>query len=524
MKNYPSGGLALAAIFSLTVSLTVSLSISLAISLRPALAADEMPTATDAQSAGAGNGASSGINTGTGTGTSTGAIPSIISSDDQAPAPEISPPEIKAPTKKSEPDAPPFTPITGIDTGATPENVLPKSNKPYTQGQAPANSEAKVAELEIRYFGKTAVGQALDSRLNKLETLIFGQAKKGTSTERLAGLEKAIGAAALPDTAETLWVQNKGPAISALGAGKATSPATPGAPKENFATLSDAAVADYNSLRYHACAEKLERCLSLKPGDAMTYLRLGDTLQQLRDNDGAKEAYQACFTIDPFGKLGLFAKNRMLTVAKITAYQSVAPQDTPKVVAHTIAQIDDEAADLSNRTMREGRATAQWRMQLGQIEARKINEQARMDRDSLRANYYGGGYGRYGNAFGFGGGGGGYGGYGGYGGGGGGGAAGEISNMAQIQTSWQRTDARVQANLARQAAANKAAMVNESAANLKNQMFSKQIPGDATLHALGTNLYVRYYGNDTPSYDAPLVPEDPPAAEMRARAQSLMRK
>lgn len=447
-------------------------------------------------------------------------IPSIIAPDDppaatQAQAAAENPATTQNPATQPTPATTPAPVTTRIATPA------PKS---AAQTQAPSDSEAKVSELETRYFGKVAAGQSLEGRLGKLESLIFGQPKKGIASERLTGLEKAIGAAATPDSAETLWLPNKGPAATQTGGGIASGAAggTSGAtaPKENFTHLSDEAVSDYNNLRYHACAEKLERCLALKPGDAMTYLRLGDTLQQLRDNDGAKEAYQACFTIDPFGKLGQFAKTRLLTASQINAYQTTATQDTQAVVAHSISQIDREAADLSSRTLREGRATAQWRIQLGQIEARKIAAQADMDRYSMAGyggGYRGGGHGRYAYGGGGIGGGGVYGGY-------GGGAANDISNMAQIQTNWMRTDARVQANLARQAAANKAAMVNESAANLKDLMLSKHLPGDATLHALGTNLYVRYYGDDTPSYDGQLVPEDPPAQSLHARAEALLKK
>lgn len=51
-------------------------------------------------------------------------------------------------------------------------------------------------------------------------------------------------------------------------------------------------------------------------------------------------------------------------------------------------------------------------------------------------------------------------------------------------------------------------------------MMAPYFPGDAKLKALGTNLYVRYYGDDTPSYDLPPVPEDP-IQELRAKALRL---
>jgi hypothetical protein len=112
------------------------------------------------------------------------------------------------------------------------------------------------------------------------------------------------------------------------------------------------------------------------------------------------------------------------------------------------------------------------------------------------------------------------GGYGGYGGGGGR-RRGEISNLGRLQSNFIRTDAIVQGNYARAEAARKSAFVQEAAANLKDQLLRPGVlKDDAHLKALGTSLYCRYYGDDTPSIDEPPVPEDP-IQELKARAMGL---
>jgi hypothetical protein len=82
----------------------------------------------------------------------------------------------------------------------------------------------------------------------------------------------------------------------------------------------------------------------------------------------------------------------------------------------------------------------------------------------------------------------------------------------------------VQANKARIEAAQKAASVQESAANLKDQLLRPgRLKDDAQLKALGTSLYCRYYGDASPSTDEPTVPEDP-VQELKARAMGLTHK
>ncbi len=122
-------------------------------------------------------------------------------------------------------------------------------------------------------------------------------------------------------------------------------------------------------------------------------------------------------------------------------------------------------------------------------------------------------------------GGGGYGyggGRGGYGGGfrGVGYGPGEISDLNYLRGNYGRTDVRVRAMASQREAAQRAAHVAESATNLKDQLLRPPKKGGARLRALGTNVYVRYYGDETPSSSDEKIPEDP-AIELRAKPGQL---
>jgi tetratricopeptide (TPR) repeat protein len=149
------------------------------------------------------------------------------------------------------------------------------------------------------------------------------------------------------------------------------------------------------------------------------------------------------------------------------------------------------------------------------------------------ATTYGGGYG-----------GGGYGGYG-YGGagygatgtgggfgyaGGGGGAVGytpyaginmygrhAVSNARQINTSYLRSDANVQAMRAQQEGVKAAAELQKSANNLESLLSEKEKAGSPHLRALGTNLFVRNYSD----HDDDSVPPVDPVIELKAKQQTL---
>lgn len=402
---------------------------------------------------------------------------------------------------------------------------------------APTGDLGRLQSLESQFFGHTNESYNIVDRLSKIESQVFGQSGSGALNGRLNRLEEALGKPtqavstvnqSTPSTSKLKPVSLKAAKpvmddsdltptfsqrppnagsltpISAESSGIAN---TGG--KETFKSVSAAAVDDYKAQRYHACLEKLMKAVSLKPGDAVTYYRLGDVLTILQDEQGAKEAYTACFKFDPLGPVGRKAKEIILGYAKRDTYMQVAPQDSPQVVNHTVSMIDRQAADLSNRYQQDGQRTADFRLRLGAMEAQKIQNETNLALATARGGY---GYYRSPTALGFGAGPGG-GGYSAY-------DRQEISNLGRINSDWQRRDAQVQANKARLEAALKSGYVTESAANLKDLLLAPTLPGDAKLKALGTNLYVRYYGDETPSYDLPPVPEDP-IQELKAKALQM---
>ena len=90
----------------------------------------------------------------------------------------------------------------------------------------------------------------------------------------------------------------------------------------------------------------------------------------------------------------------------------------------------------------------------------------------------------------------------------------------QINSYWAQTEYNMKIYRARAEAARKAAFVAQSAADLKAQMLQPVGAGGTTLRALGTNLYVRYYGDENSSINDPPAPEDP-VVELAAVAHKM---
>ncbi len=454
-------------------------------------------------------------------------------------------------------------------TEAHAASPAPEQSRPAALEQD-SGDIGRLTTMEMRYFGAENVSHSFSQRIDRLEAMIFGQATKTPLQSRINRLEQALGTApssasaasavsdsakanstAAPEPAPTAMVDHSSsykPTTKSSSSSQIASPSaspiaslTPSfthsatAPSstlkaQTFESLSQLAIDDYAAKRFHAAAEHLMQALQHNNKDARTYYRLGDVLTKLQDQDGAKEAYEAAFSVDPFGAIGSMAKQQLLTRARSTAHQATAPQDTPIVVARTVNWINRQSNDISVRYNREGRDWQQWRSNLAGIEAAKIREETQLALATLNHNTYannnwrgntlgantlGGDYGYHTNARHYG-----------YGGGYGTNNAAnqydgeEISNLGEIRANYVLTDGRVQGNRARQEAAEKAANVQESAANLKDLMLQPTKPGGAHLRALGTNLYVRYYGDETPSYDYPIVPDDP-VEELRAQALRL---
>lgn len=442
------------------------------------------------------------------------------------------------------------------------------ASTPIANTAKPSPDEEALISLEKRFYDKHDFsGEPQDERLMRLEELVFGEVKQGDFHSRLLSLQGAIGKS--DDIARS-------PAGDANSAAKVFNQERK--KHASFEAAMESGISDFKLKRYHSAQDAFEEAIAFNSRSPQAYVNLGNTLMMLKDTEGAQEAFKACYALQPFGEMGQYARKTLLRLAHDDAYYKTDPQDSPKFVATAIATINRQAADCGHRYISEASVFARNRIILGDIEARKIAAQTADTVSSLRgygsgrrnfggfanAGYggayagYGGGYGgdtngnypaygtggyggelygfggagAYGpyggygggfgaNAYGYGGGGYGVGGFGaGYGGSGSNGWAGEISNLGAIRSNYVRTDAQVQANRANIEGYSKAASVQESATNLKDQMLQPLLPGDARLRALGTSLYARYYGDGMPSTDErPLV--DPSLPGMHATAQSI---
>lgn len=340
-----------------------------------------------------------------------------------------------------------------------------------------------LTRLENRFFAHSFAGESVEKRLSRLEAIMFGARSNKSFEERV---EKLTAAADLGK------IDNSKEQAEFLQATLERSKAAAKKPKkENFHSLYNAAMADLKLRRYHAAAEELLNAINHNPRYSPAYAYLGDVLIKLQDKPGALEAYRACFDVDPFGKFGRYGKAKLVALSAQAAYERTAPQDSPVVVERTIKMINRQSNDLGSRYYTDWDHWSNWRSALVGIRDRRVQEDAH---DRARSVY--GGNSR--NGF--------------YGG--------ELSGAGVINNAYSRNDYMTTANRQRAEAARKSALVAQSAASLKEQMLQPQKAGSAKLRALGTNLYVRYYGSDTSSTAELPVPEDPPI-ELKATAAKL---
>lgn len=342
----------------------------------------------------------------------------------------------------------------------------------------------KLSIIEKQFFKKEYPEECADKRLARLEIFVFGQIKKGVSEEtRLNALDVAIS-----DKSVTYVNGEK-----FLAAEIAVKPQSRAKKKETYLDFYNQAAADIRLKRYHAAADELLQCIRLNSRFPAAYAYMGDVLLKLQDVEGAKEAYKACFEVDPFGKYGRYGKAKLMGLAQQAAYSAAKPQDSPKVVERTIRHINNQAQDLAGRYQAEYHNSTSWRTSLMALAQRRAIEASRNARRSGGSGYL------YGND------------------------RNEVSDRLQINSYWAITDYNTRLYRARAEAVRKAALVAQSAADLKAQMLQPAAPGGTTLRALGTNLYVRYYGDENSSLAESAVPEDPPV-ELSAKAKKISLK
>lgn len=345
----------------------------------------------------------------------------------------------------------------------------------------------KLNNLEEHYFGHSFASEKEEKRLRRLEYLVFGQSNESIdSNSRVANIEQIVSALAqkkIDDQAKAAAAELA--AIKAAKSVKAEKPV-----KLTFNQAYVLAAKELKDKRYHAAADAYLKVISINPRYSPAYAYLGDILVKLKDYEGAKEAYRAGFEVDPFGQYGRYGKAKLMGLASREATIRTQPQDSQLIVERTLKLINKQSNDLSNIHAAEGQRWSRWRTDLANIQLRRIAQE-----NHTSVNFIGRrGYQGYDDR--------------------------EQSNLANIRNNYVRNDAAVQATKIRAEAARKAAFVAQSAADLKAQMMQPVRPGNAKLRALGTNLYVRYYGSDTPSWNDGPVADDAPV-ELAAKAHKL---
>ncbi|HEY9774391.1 MAG TPA: tetratricopeptide repeat protein [Planktothrix sp.] len=236
--------------------------------------------------------------------------------------------------------------------------------------------------------------------------------------------------------------------------------------------------------RYHAATDLFERVIAQDPRNTRAHYYLGMCFERLKDAANAKQEYDAAFHLNPFSDEGHASREALLHLSG-SVEEGKHPTDGPKVYDQAVREINRQAADNAQRWVDWGNSNANYRTRLGAIEAGMKRQQAKYATNALRNSTYGR----------------------------------EISNQHLLDASYQLSDAQVQANKYRQDGTNAARFTYESANSLKQQLGEHRTNNDSLtprLRALGTNLYVRNYGD----YDDDLPPADPPL-ELRAKAKSF---
>lgn len=259
------------------------------------------------------------------------------------------------------------------------------------------------------------------------------------------------------------------------------------------ATALERGVGEYKLQRYNAAARIFENEIERNPNNLRARLCLGRTLEMLKDPEGAKDEYRYCFAADPFGADGRLAKAYLLEMVERVAKKKHGPADGPKLVAQSIKQINSQSADCKSRHIARGAQHAAHKNSM-------MNDQMRRQYNAMMPDYNAmNAYNRNRRYFGDG---------------------SDVSQQYWLQSSYLRTDYLRQAALARAEAAKRAFEVQKSANNLKMLLADSQAhPGSngPKLRALGTNLYIRNYGEDREDLELPV---DPPI-EMRAKQMKL---
>ena len=193
---------------------------------------------------------------------------------------------------------------------------IPQEAGTITDNQ-PITDLDRFAIIEKRYFGHGYPSDTIEDRLFRLENLVFGTKTHAPLPDRIKKLESVLGSAVPTATNEALNPGETPQTVAQPAAAAAPIAAAPvKTAARTFNGLYDQAMADVDASRFHAAAEGLEQAIQLNPNSAKAYALLANTLLRLQDREGAKEAFRACFQVDPFGADGRNAKAMLLKMVK----------------------------------------------------------------------------------------------------------------------------------------------------------------------------------------------------------------
>jgi tetratricopeptide (TPR) repeat protein len=240
----------------------------------------------------------------------------------------------------------------------------------------------------------------------------------------------------------------------------------------------------YVNHRYHAASQSFVKAIAKEPNNAKIHYYLGSCFEALRDPDSAKSEYEMAFQINPFDDQGHQARAALMHLSGSVEAQK-HPTDGPAVTQQALRMINEQAADNKGRWMQWGQDKFNYRMNLGQIEVRRNENDPNLTMSAMTRRGLSG--------------------------------RNDMSNRLAIRNSYTLTDAQVQANKYMLDATKAAAFTQQSANTLKQLLGEKPQPGQIHLRALGTSLYVRNYSDYD---DGDLPPADPPI-EMKATQKSF---
>jgi len=117
--------------------------------------------------------------------------------------------------------------------------------------------------------------------------------------------------------------------------------------------------------RYWSAHTDFKQAVHENPNDQQAYYYLGLSCENLKQHDEAKEAYRACYSINPFSDIGQKARKALLDVSDHMEALKHRAIDNPEIVTKTAVTIQRQAEELQGRKILDGERTANWKIRQG---------------------------------------------------------------------------------------------------------------------------------------------------------------